>query len=242
MDNMQICKYFKYGHCKFQERCHKKHVETICDKEDCEIKECCLRHPRHCRYFQNYGKCKFLYCSYKHENTTKQKIEQLEYLIKEKDKAIDEHEIVIKKHEKMLTDIFLKFSEFEANWNNISPTSIALPSSTEVQTLEERIATVEVTVKHIVHEKDQKRNYDRDIEMLQGQLDGLNVEFRDYECTVEGLDERVLELEIETPLIRHLDVKFHAFVDQIEQSQAHNQHPLLNLTTPPSSSRKKKPP
>ena len=59
---------------------------------------------------------------------------------------------------------------------------------------------------------------------------------------VEGLDERVLELEIETPLIRHLDVKFHAFVDQIEQSQAHNQHPLLNLTTPPSSSRKKKPP
>ena len=63
-----VCYYFKYGHCKFQSNCRNKHVEDLCENPSCEIAACEKRHPKKCKYFLNFGRCKFLYCSYKHEH------------------------------------------------------------------------------------------------------------------------------------------------------------------------------
>ena len=83
-----ICQFFKYGHCKFQDLCHKKHVKTVCEKNDCDIRTCNDRHPRKCSYYLRYGRCKFLNCSYKHENIFQSKLTEVETCIAAKDEDI----------------------------------------------------------------------------------------------------------------------------------------------------------
>ena len=45
-------------------------------------------------------------------------------------------------------------------------------------------------------------------------------EFYTIANSVEGLEERILEIEIKIPLIDHLDVKFHTFVKQMQMTQS----------------------
>ena len=67
-------------------------------------------------------------------------------------------------------------------------------------------------------------------------------EFYTIANTVEGLEEKILEIEIEIPLIKHLDVKFHTFVKQMQMTQSQSsQSTSVTMMTPPSSSVKKRP-
>ena len=61
------------------------HNKFICDKAGCSVIECEFRHPRPCKYFKMYKRCKFTtYCKYSHEDfdsekkNAKEKIETLE--------------------------------------------------------------------------------------------------------------------------------------------------------------------
>ena len=102
-----LCKFFKFGHCKFGLTCSKQHVKECCENSTCDILVCSLRHPRKCKYYTEYQRCKFGdFCSYIHENVIesvskvefksleketsnlKIKIEHLEDLLKEKDSGI----------------------------------------------------------------------------------------------------------------------------------------------------------
>ena len=93
-----VCRYFKFGHCKYSERCRFMHIKQICEKENCEIQSCNLRHPRICKFYRDYNRCKFSeWCSFKHienENTVAtikeilEKLESLQKTITEKDKLI----------------------------------------------------------------------------------------------------------------------------------------------------------
>ena len=58
----------------------KKHVEEVCSlTKDCQDKFCVLRHPKMCRTFAAFGKCKFSKCAYLHSKEgTNLKIEILE--------------------------------------------------------------------------------------------------------------------------------------------------------------------
>ena len=98
-----LCLFNKFGYCKFRETCRKNHINKICDESSCEINTCKERHPRICRYFQNYGRCKFSPCAFKHEvsmndnerlekdiKDLSDKIHALEEIIKTKEKTIDE--------------------------------------------------------------------------------------------------------------------------------------------------------
>ena len=63
-----VCVHFKYGYCKFGEKCRKYHNTIICHDESCEERTCQKRHPKKCHYFQRYSMCKFGdYCLYDHE-------------------------------------------------------------------------------------------------------------------------------------------------------------------------------
>ena len=65
--NGHICQRNKYGFCKFMGKCKFMHVDTLCMKTSCDIRNCHLRHPRECIYFKQYGRCKFTtYCRYQH--------------------------------------------------------------------------------------------------------------------------------------------------------------------------------
>ena len=79
------CGYEKFEFCKFQDKCKLLHSIKNCDKTDCDISNCNFRHPRQCKYFKIYKRCKFsTYCKYKHETSdipeaiSKKKIESLE--------------------------------------------------------------------------------------------------------------------------------------------------------------------
>ena len=60
-----MCYYFKFGHCRYGDTCRRRHNKIICAKENCEIFNCEQRHPKLCRYFKNYGRCKFYPCAFR---------------------------------------------------------------------------------------------------------------------------------------------------------------------------------
>ena len=74
----EVCLFNKFGHCKYQATCRKRHINTICEKEDCEVENCCERHPRECNYYKVYNRCKFgSFCSFAHKTSEDEKIENL---------------------------------------------------------------------------------------------------------------------------------------------------------------------
>ena len=64
MTQAEVCFKFKFGFCK----CN-RHVTFVCDDYKCDVSKCEKRHPKICRYYRDYKRCKFTVgCLYKHEN------------------------------------------------------------------------------------------------------------------------------------------------------------------------------
>ena len=63
-----VCSFFKYGFCKHGDFCRNYHEKRICENKSCNIFICSFRHPRNCRFFEKYKRCKFYPCAYKHED------------------------------------------------------------------------------------------------------------------------------------------------------------------------------
>ena len=93
----------------------------------CDVKTCNLRHPRECRWFRDYQRCKFIeYCSYsyvkkvadyeklKKENESfEKKIYEIEKNMVEKDKLLDSIvNSMLKKFRKLEEKLF----KFEKIW------------------------------------------------------------------------------------------------------------------------------
>ena len=92
--DQNVCKYNKYGFCKFRTTCRKQHIKKICSKNGCESEKCYLRHPKVCRYYREIGYCKFgEWCLFKHESNVNKKMEE----------AIKKAESEIEKHKNDLT-------------------------------------------------------------------------------------------------------------------------------------------
>ena len=60
------CRFNKFGYCKHRDYCRKLHVNELCDESACDISNCRLRHPYTCKFYKEYGRCKFDPCAYKH--------------------------------------------------------------------------------------------------------------------------------------------------------------------------------
>ena len=47
----------------------------MCEDESCDIIKCMKRHPKKCRYWANFGRCKFgTFCSYKHTDNAHEEL------------------------------------------------------------------------------------------------------------------------------------------------------------------------
>ena len=66
MATHNVCKYNKFGYCRFKDTCRNFHSNEICEKYSCNITSCNQRHPRECRYYREYRRCKFNPCKFKH--------------------------------------------------------------------------------------------------------------------------------------------------------------------------------
>ena len=108
MATQNVCRYFKFGFCKYLEKCRFPHVKEICESQECDVKSCTLRHPRICSYYRDYNRCKFgEWCCFKHAETNEisdkeivNRINNLEKLIAEKNEVISILENKIKLIEK----------------------------------------------------------------------------------------------------------------------------------------------
>ena len=80
-----VCKYNKYGYCKFQEKCKRLHIKETCENNaSCtNIQNYLKRHPKVCKLYDLDKSCRFgSDCSYLHTKFKKesQNYERLEYL------------------------------------------------------------------------------------------------------------------------------------------------------------------
>ena len=85
-----FCKFHQFGHCKFGPTCRKFHTKDTCSNFKCTMVACSSRHPKQCKFYMLYGRCKFAdNCSYLHvptrntiENALSQEIESLKVEVK----------------------------------------------------------------------------------------------------------------------------------------------------------------
>ena len=65
-----LCLFNKFGYCKYLDTCRKRHTKEVCENSNCEVNKCGKRHPKPCRFYLEYGRCKFgEYCYYKHDKS-----------------------------------------------------------------------------------------------------------------------------------------------------------------------------
>ena len=94
-----VCRFNKFGYCKYGKYCFRKHENEICQNVQCKVQQCRLRHPRKCRYFLQYQYCKFgLFCKFSHDKIEDKETKQIEDLKDELEslkKEIDAKELLI---------------------------------------------------------------------------------------------------------------------------------------------------
>ena len=86
-----VCRYNKYGYCRFKDTCRNRHIDEICDDSQCVRDSCQKRHPRSCVFYQAYKRCKFgSECKYRHDLVSHAPTEEVSLLSK-----VDELKIAI---------------------------------------------------------------------------------------------------------------------------------------------------
>ena len=100
----EVCKFWKFGFCRFREGCHRKHFTEVCDQLSRfkNIKECYKRHPKRCKKFTSGKECRFQEdCAYDHSRTfedeekkeLKEKLEILEKTVVELTNKVESEKI-----------------------------------------------------------------------------------------------------------------------------------------------------
>ena len=91
-----VCRYNKFGFCRFKEVCRKRHFSELCVSHECDVSSCEKRHPKKCKYHMQ-RRCKFgLDCMFVHiveqnvDERMDDKVKQLENEIKNKTEEINE--------------------------------------------------------------------------------------------------------------------------------------------------------
>ena len=116
MIGVEICKYNKFGFCKFGNTCLRKHENTKCENKS--IWNCSLRHPRSCKYFREYKRCKFGdFCKFSHDIFVDEDVEKirvelgtLKIKIANKDKEIEQ---LNEKMENLMNHLSEKITKLE---------------------------------------------------------------------------------------------------------------------------------
>ena len=105
MAAQNVCFFNKYGFCKYSDKCRKYHEKELCEKSNCEIRECSFRHPRICKFFRDWGFCKFgEWCMFSHKNNKNNAVKNDE--VKKLERKLKDIELELEKQNEKL---ILKF-------------------------------------------------------------------------------------------------------------------------------------
>ena len=47
MAAQNVCRYNKFGYCKYNQQCKLKHEKEICESNTCKVSQCKKIHPNH---------------------------------------------------------------------------------------------------------------------------------------------------------------------------------------------------
>ena len=141
-----VCRFNKFGYCKFGARCRHSHVNVTCTEANCDVDSCSRRHPAKCKFYERYGRCKFTeYCSYSHENNpqcstlqdelycVKLKCESLENLVQEQAIKINAMNVKIEDLENKNCEIKIEFQKMLDNFGAVVQTAVANATNTAVE-------------------------------------------------------------------------------------------------------------
>ena len=97
-----FCSFYKFGFCKFGNKCRKLHYSEICQHKFCENVKFCEK-----SYFCAYGFCKFGNdCQFRHENPPSRKHANKDSELIDKNKALKKEQVEMnEKHEKLQVQI-----------------------------------------------------------------------------------------------------------------------------------------
>jgi hypothetical protein len=118
MATPNVCLYNKFGYCKHKEACRKRHENKLCDNSSCDFSTCMFRHPKTCKWYHKYGRCKFDPCAFKHIE-----MHNLDDLYQEN------------------KDIKLKLSEIEKSLKILEEREIETENLMKIKQIEEKVET-----------------------------------------------------------------------------------------------------
>ena len=72
----------------YGDTCHFRHIDEVCSDKICKFFNCQKRHPKLCKFFRKYHRCKFTtFCRYSHKVADNdEKIKVIEIKLDEIDK------------------------------------------------------------------------------------------------------------------------------------------------------------
>ena len=148
-----ICKFNKFGFCRYGKNCNFVHIEDKCEKESCDVKVCAFRHPKNCRYIEKHQKCKFdIFCVFEHgcESDDVSQTSKKEII----DRINDLEQIIQKQNAKI--DILIeKLKKYECITNN--------PDTSEILELEApfKEASTDINLDDVLIRKDNQFKCDK---------------------------------------------------------------------------------
>ena len=147
------CIYFKFGFCKYGDRCRKIHVKEKCEESNCIVENCSRRHQKPCKYFMMFQNCKFgEYCEFLHtKSITAFEIESLTKRVQllEENLLTNEEKIEISEIQRKVEHLEKENKEDKKNVAAAVKDLEARQSQLEVETYA-RCGDVEVKVRAII--------------------------------------------------------------------------------------------
>ena len=151
------CPFFKYGYCKFGETCRLQHLNELCSNSACETSQCPKRHPKICKFFREFNRCKFgAYCSYLHTSKSdhNEELHSLKVTVKQQDETLDSlHSEVaslkdkLADSEKEVEDMKIKLRYLMENLKKITDQTVEKTTNVIIQTLNNQLAVKEKKTK-----------------------------------------------------------------------------------------------
>ena len=191
-----ICKFNQTGFCKFLSHCRNQHVMDICPTVQCKDMNCVLRHPRTCKFFSNFGRCKFdEECAYLHNSRnqtidleireleselrrTKTKIKEL----KNFQERMDKLETIQKASEEIdmkMSDRVFRIESILEERNQPKP----FVEGNQISELEEKLGELSQNFYILMNSVD---DLERSSKLLKFQLEALYDQNRNLKCGICG--------------------------------------------------------
>ena len=159
MATQNTCFFNKYGFCKYLEKCRRYHENKKCEKLDCEIRDCPLRHPKVCRFFRDFRFCKFCeWCKFAHEvlrnsSSSNEEIERLQNKLMAVENDLKKNSEKVLELENQLKDIKHKLSEKEQTVSKVNKKfNFLKPKVTLLFDFETKVGTIEEKIEKLMND------------------------------------------------------------------------------------------